>query len=464
CTYLEIEQAERTHAVVLSRPAWLWGAEMGANDCGVCVGNEGVWTREPVGEAEALLGMDLVRMGPAPCPHAVPALSPRCASPRRSLTALPAQAGFGAGRLGAGGPGGDDGPAGALRPRRELQGGAGALPRPGCWRRPGASGRRSASAVSGERVGREREHGASRSAPSDPWAPAGAEGSRNISNQLSIGSEITAEHPGLRERARSRGWWSGAGEFSFARAFSLEEQPPRMEAAKARFHAGRELLRRHAGGDGVGQGGTGTGMGMGMGPGRGQASDGNAHSWLPKGCLHTGKKLLRQHSGGSGMVTGMATHGPPRAAALLAQPVPGDRAWGGDSHPRLTLTRPHGRAGSAEVALPTLMSILRDKASGICVDAEGFRTAGSMVSVLPRDPALPCAGAGDGHVALPGILLSHPSFSSRSVFKPFVFVAGIKPAPQDPAKQIPRFQSSVDRRHELYRRHQAALELMERDQ
>lgn len=61
CTYLEIEQVERTHAVVLSRPAWLWGAEMGANEHGVCVGNEGVWTREPVGEDEALLGMDLVR-------------------------------------------------------------------------------------------------------------------------------------------------------------------------------------------------------------------------------------------------------------------------------------------------------------------------------------------------------------------------------------------------------------------
>lgn len=61
CTYLEIEQAERTHAVVLSRPAWLWGAEMGANEHGVCVGNEGVWTREPLGEDEALLGMDLVR-------------------------------------------------------------------------------------------------------------------------------------------------------------------------------------------------------------------------------------------------------------------------------------------------------------------------------------------------------------------------------------------------------------------
>ncbi|KFV62403.1 Secernin-2, partial [Dryobates pubescens] len=100
----------------------------------------------------------------------------------------------------------------------------------------------------------------------------------------------------------------------------------------------------------------------------------------------------------------------------------------------------------------TFMAILRDKASGICVDSEGFRTAGSMVSVLPQDPAAP---------------LSH-----RSVFKPFIFVAGIKPVPQvasptfhdDPARQVPRFQRRVDRRHQLYRRHQAALEMMEEDQ
>ncbi|MGH0146954.1 UNVERIFIED_CONTAM: hypothetical protein FKN15_011390 [Acipenser sinensis] len=60
CTYISIEQAESTHAVILSRPAWLWGAEMGANEHGVCIGNEAVWTKVPVEEGEALLGMDLV--------------------------------------------------------------------------------------------------------------------------------------------------------------------------------------------------------------------------------------------------------------------------------------------------------------------------------------------------------------------------------------------------------------------
>lgn len=61
CTYIEIEQAAHTHAVVLSRPAWLWGAEMGANEHQVCIGNEAVWGRESADAEEALLGMDLVR-------------------------------------------------------------------------------------------------------------------------------------------------------------------------------------------------------------------------------------------------------------------------------------------------------------------------------------------------------------------------------------------------------------------
>lgn len=61
CTYIQIPQVEQTHAIVLSKPAWMWGAEMGANDQGVCIGNEAIWTREPVTPGEALLGMDLVR-------------------------------------------------------------------------------------------------------------------------------------------------------------------------------------------------------------------------------------------------------------------------------------------------------------------------------------------------------------------------------------------------------------------
>ena len=62
CTYTEIPEVERTHTVLLSQIDWMWGAEMGANECGVVIGNEAVWTRFRPGPP-ALLGMDLVRLG-----------------------------------------------------------------------------------------------------------------------------------------------------------------------------------------------------------------------------------------------------------------------------------------------------------------------------------------------------------------------------------------------------------------
>ena len=62
CTYIEIPQAGRTHGVLLSRIDWMWGAEMGANEWGVVIGNQAVWTKLPPGPP-ALLGMDLVRLG-----------------------------------------------------------------------------------------------------------------------------------------------------------------------------------------------------------------------------------------------------------------------------------------------------------------------------------------------------------------------------------------------------------------
>ncbi len=61
CTHIEIAQVPRTLAVVIARPWWMFGAEMGANERGVVIGNEAVYTTEPDGEP-ALLGMDLVRL------------------------------------------------------------------------------------------------------------------------------------------------------------------------------------------------------------------------------------------------------------------------------------------------------------------------------------------------------------------------------------------------------------------
>jgi secernin len=62
CTYIEIPQVARTNTVLLAKPFWIWGCEMGANEHGVVIGNEAVFTKAKVRKEPGLIGMDFVRL------------------------------------------------------------------------------------------------------------------------------------------------------------------------------------------------------------------------------------------------------------------------------------------------------------------------------------------------------------------------------------------------------------------
>ncbi|CAF0821266.1 unnamed protein product, partial [Didymodactylos carnosus] len=49
--------------IMLHKPAWCWGAEMGSNEYGVCIGNDAVHTKIAYDSREpALIGLDIVRL------------------------------------------------------------------------------------------------------------------------------------------------------------------------------------------------------------------------------------------------------------------------------------------------------------------------------------------------------------------------------------------------------------------
>jgi secernin len=62
CTYVKIPQAARINAVLLSKPFWIWGAEMGVNEKGVVIGNEAIFTKVKPEKKAGLIGMDLLRL------------------------------------------------------------------------------------------------------------------------------------------------------------------------------------------------------------------------------------------------------------------------------------------------------------------------------------------------------------------------------------------------------------------
>jgi dipeptidase len=62
-TFIEIKHPTETYEVILSKPYQMFGAEMGCNEFGVCIGNEAVFTKMPFDKKNiGLTGMDLLRL------------------------------------------------------------------------------------------------------------------------------------------------------------------------------------------------------------------------------------------------------------------------------------------------------------------------------------------------------------------------------------------------------------------
>lgn len=196
CTYLTIPQVRHTHTAILCRPFWIWGAEMGANEHGVVIGNEGLYARSPAQEKESLTGMDLLRLALERASTAAEAVE--------TITALLKDYGQG-------------GNCGHRTPNYYNNGFMIADP---------------VEAFVLETVGRE-------------WLAERVRGTRTISNTYSIGRGPDAISDGLRSLVTTSGW-SVEAEPNFAEAIA-DTKRQHVGGAEARHACSKALLSARAG-------------------------------------------------------------------------------------------------------------------------------------------------------------------------------------------------------------------------
>lgn len=204
CTYLEIKQTKHTHAVILSKPSWMWGAEMGANEQGVAVGNAPVWTKlnGPQDLEKKLLGTDMVRLSLERASTAREALN--------VITELLANPGQG-------GP---------------------------CTDEPGKDGWCFHNSFL---IADSSEAWVLETAGTLWAAERISDGVRNISNELSIRTKMDLTSPNLQEEAKKLGLYADdMGEFDFKSTFCAQSQAGNTSANSTsfRYRHGQELMEK----------------------------------------------------------------------------------------------------------------------------------------------------------------------------------------------------------------------------
>ena len=197
CTYVEIPQVPETYEVVLSRPFWMWGCEMGANECGVAIGNEAVFTREPYDKEPGLIGMDFIRL----------ALE-RADTARRALDVI-----------------------------IELL---------GTYGQGGNGGFQHETYYHNSFIIADPQEAWVLETAGEFWAAERVRDVRSISNGLTIGSEWDLASPGLVEHAIEKGWCKSRDDFHFARCYS-DFLYTRFDGCRPRHRRSTKLLETHEG-------------------------------------------------------------------------------------------------------------------------------------------------------------------------------------------------------------------------
>ena len=170
CTYIEIEQARETYEVLLLKPSWMWGAEMGGNEFGLNIGNEAVFTLEKQGP-ESLLGMDLLRLALERCQRSEQAVD--------LIVELLDRYGQG-----------------------------------------GNCGYEKKFFYHNSFLIADTESAWVLETAGKYWAAQKVKDVRSISNRLSIGSEFDRAHPDLIKNAVAKGWCKKEADFNFARCYT----------------------------------------------------------------------------------------------------------------------------------------------------------------------------------------------------------------------------------------------------